>query len=223
MKKYLLACVLLSVFGSSQAESILDPVKQPPAAGTGSTVQTGAPVASNPGTVAGQMGFNTSQQQSASSQAESQINNSSIGNTYTTAYGSRIPVASSVAPPLTSSGDTCMGSYSGGISTVSIGISLGGTWTDDNCVMLKNARELYNYGYRDSALARLCMDELNSQALEVTGINCPDYRRLRELKKEGKPYILQKRAEAAPPVQPVQPVAAPVYPFAESGSKKIRE
>jgi hypothetical protein len=39
--------------------------------------------------------------------------------------------------------------------------------------MLKNAREMWNMGFRGAALARLCMDDLNKEALESTGINCP--------------------------------------------------
>jgi hypothetical protein len=85
----------------------------------------------------------------------------------------RNPVATAVAPALTSSNDTCMGSTSVGGSTVAFGFSVGSSWTDANCVMLKNAREMWNMGFRGAALARLCMDDLNKEALETTGIHCP--------------------------------------------------
>jgi len=85
----------------------------------------------------------------------------------------RNPVATAVSPPLTSSNDTCMGSTSIGGSAVSFGFSAGTTWTDENCVMLKNAREIWNMGFRGAALARLCMDKRNREAFELTGINCP--------------------------------------------------
>lgn len=88
----------------------------------------------------------------------------------------RNPVSTSVAPPLTSSNDTCMGSTSVGASAVSFGFSAGSTWTDENCVMLKNAREIWNMGFKGAALARLCMDKLNKEALETTGIMCPPRR-----------------------------------------------
>ncbi len=39
--------------------------------------------------------------------------------------------------------------------------------------MLKNAREIWNMGFKGAALARLCMDDLNKEALEATGIQCP--------------------------------------------------
>lgn len=78
-----------------------------------------------------------------------------------------------VAPALTSSNDTCMGSSSLGAAGVGFGVSIGTSWTDKNCVMLKNARELYNMGMKGAAMARLCMDDDNKEALELTGFVCP--------------------------------------------------
>jgi hypothetical protein len=88
----------------------------------------------------------------------------------------RNPVATAVAPAIVSSNDTCMGSTSLAGSAVSFGFSAGTTWTDNNCVMLKNSREMWNMGFKGAALARLCMDSLNKEALESTGINCPTRR-----------------------------------------------
>lgn len=76
-------------------------------------------------------------------------------------------------PPLTTSNDTCMGSTSGSINGAGFGIGLGSTWTDRNCVMLKNARELWNMGMKAAAMALICGDENNRAALEVTGFVCP--------------------------------------------------
>ncbi len=112
----------------------------------------------------------------STSQATSAIGQgSNIGNNVFNTEGSRFPTATAIAPAMVSSNDTCMGSSSAGISTVSIGISVGTTWKDDNCVMLKNSRELWNMGMRNAAVARMCMDENNSLALEVTGVTCPDF------------------------------------------------
>jgi hypothetical protein len=88
----------------------------------------------------------------------------------------RNPVSTAVAPPIISSNDTCMGSTSIAGAAVSFGFSAGTTWTDANCVMLKNSREMWNMGFKGSALARLCMDQLNKEAFEATGINCPPRR-----------------------------------------------
>ena len=82
-------------------------------------------------------------------------------------------VPSVSGPPLVSSNDTCMGSTSFGINGPGFGVGGGSTWTDNNCVMLKNAREMWNYGYRAGAIARLCYDDLNKESMELTGAICP--------------------------------------------------
>jgi len=82
--------------------------------------------------------------------------------------------ASSAAPVyLTSSNDTCMGSSGVGGQGMSFGFSLGTTWTDSNCIMLKNARELKVQGHEKAAKARLCMDKDNAMAFELAGEPCP--------------------------------------------------
>jgi len=83
------------------------------------------------------------------------------------------PVSTAVAPALVSSNDTCMGSTAFGGTAFTFGLSFGTSYTDDNCLMLKNARELWNMGFRGAAMARMCMDERNRQALEATGVTCP--------------------------------------------------
>jgi hypothetical protein len=75
--------------------------------------------------------------------------------------------------PLTSSNDTCMGSASGSANVPGIGISFGKTYTDENCVMLKNSRELWNMGMKAASMALMCMDKNNRAALEMTGFTCP--------------------------------------------------
>jgi len=74
---------------------------------------------------------------------------------------------------LTTSNDTCMGSVTAGGSAVGFGLSFGTTHIDQNCVMLKNSRELWNMGFRAAAMARMCMDKANKEALELTGFTCP--------------------------------------------------
>lgn len=79
--------------------------------------------------------------------------------------------------PLVSSNDTCMGSVSGAVNVPGFGIGGGKTYIDANCVMLKNSRELWNMGMRGAALARMCMDADNREALELTGFTCPQTER----------------------------------------------
>jgi hypothetical protein len=80
-------------------------------------------------------------------------------------------------PPLTTSNDTCMGSTSGSLNIAGLGIGGGTTWTDDNCKMLKNSRELWNMGMKAAALALMCNDDLNQDALFMTGYKCPQLAR----------------------------------------------
>lgn len=98
----------------------------------------------------------------------------------------KFPVATASGPALTTSNDTCMGSASGGISTVSVGVSVGTTWTDENCVMLKNSREMWNMGMRQAAVNRMCMDEQNRESMEISGIECPDFDKYRDEKRKQK-------------------------------------
>jgi hypothetical protein len=92
---------------------------------------------------------------------------------------------------LTTSNDTCMGSTSGSINGPGFGVGLGTTWTDDNCVMLKNSRELWNMGMKAASMALMCTDVKTRNALEVTGFNCPNYL-------DGRPRPVPQAAGAAP-------------------------
>jgi len=78
---------------------------------------------------------------------------------------------------LSSSNDTCMGSTSAGGSGPGFSIGIGTTWTDGNCKMLKNSREMWNMGFRAAAVALLCTDAANKDALELTGYKCPQTER----------------------------------------------
>ena len=83
-------------------------------------------------------------------------------------------------PPLTASNDTCMGSTSASVNVAGFGGSYGTTWTDENCVMLKNSREMWNMGMRAAGLARLCFDKNNRDSLAMTGYECPQIKLERE-------------------------------------------
>lgn len=83
--------------------------------------------------------------------------------------GTRYAANTAVAPALSSGIDTCMGSSSLGASGMSFGVSLGSTWTDKNCVMLKNARELWNAGQHSASMALLCTDDDIRYSISVSG------------------------------------------------------
>ena len=60
--------------------------------------------------------------------------------------------------PLTTSGmDTCLGSATGGFSIPGFGVGGGSTYTDNNCVMLKNSKRLQELGLNDAALMLLVL------------------------------------------------------------------
>lgn len=82
-------------------------------------------------------------------------------------------VPSVSGPALTTSNDTCMGSSTGSVNGPGFGVSIGGTWLDTNCKLLKNSRELWNMGMKAAAMALMCTDSANREALEITGYECP--------------------------------------------------
>ena len=82
-------------------------------------------------------------------------------------------VPSVAGPNLTTSNDTCMGSSSVSVNGTGFGVSLGSTWSDVNCKLLKNSRELWNMGMKAAAMALMCTDAANMEALEMTGFECP--------------------------------------------------
>lgn len=81
---------------------------------------------------------------------------------------------------LTSSNDTCMGSVSAGGSGPGFSIGFGTTYTDENCKMLKNSRELWNMGMKGAAMALMCTNPANREALELTGFECPQTTKARQ-------------------------------------------
>jgi hypothetical protein len=59
-------------------------------------------------------------------------------------------------PQLITSNDTCMGSASGSMNVTGFGFGLGKTYTDHNCVLLKDSRQLWNMGQQRASLAVMC-------------------------------------------------------------------
>lgn len=82
------------------------------------------------------------------------------------------------APPLTTSNDTCMGSVSAGGAVAGFGATFGKTYTDENCVMLKNSQQFWNYGMRSTAVLLMCQNAQNAKALAESNppYYCPGYK-----------------------------------------------
>lgn len=77
------------------------------------------------------------------------------------------------APPLTTTlTETCMGSTSGGFSIAGFGATLGGTWSDAECINRLNARELRAMGENQAAKEVLCENPVVRAAFKKTGKPC---------------------------------------------------
>lgn len=78
------------------------------------------------------------------------------------------------APALTTTlTDTCMGSFSLGMSFTGFGATGGSTMVDQACVRRLDSREFRAMGLNDVALALLCQSPANKKAVEATGRLCP--------------------------------------------------
>lgn len=66
----------------------------------------------------------------------------------------RNPVSTAYAPTIMPTAP-CMGSTSGGAQGVGFGFSIGGTWIDENCQLLEQARAVSNLGERAVAIEML--------------------------------------------------------------------
>ena len=93
--------------------------------------------------------------------------------TQTTAVKS--PPPSAIAPQFGSgnNSDLCTISSSGSVQTQILGISLGATYTEDNCLRLKKAQKLYMFGMKVAAVSVMCQDPDVWAAMMSAGTPCP--------------------------------------------------
>ena len=104
------------------------------------------------------------------------ITGSPMGNTTFNSDAPKYPTSGPASVFLTSSGDVCMGSAGGSVSTTVFAVSMGTTWVDEACVIRRDARELWNMGLQKAAVFRLCMNDGFRTALEDSGFGCPPKR-----------------------------------------------
>lgn len=84
------------------------------------------------------------------------------------------PPPTAVAPAITViNSDVCAVGYSGAAQTQVLGISFGGTATDNNCERLKLARSIYDMGMKVAAVSIMCQDERVFTAMLNAGTPCP--------------------------------------------------
>jgi hypothetical protein len=85
------------------------------------------------------------------------------------------PPPSAVAPQFSAGNgsDLCTVGASGAVQTQILGISLGSTFTEENCIRLKNAKTLYDMGMKVAAVSVMCQDKKVFDAMMMAGTPCP--------------------------------------------------
>lgn len=86
----------------------------------------------------------------------------------------RSPPASAITPSINNSNsDLCTIGVAGAVQTQILGISAGTTFTEENCLRLKNAKALYDMGMRVAAVSVMCEDRNVFEAMMHAGTPCP--------------------------------------------------
>ena len=91
----------------------------------------------------------------------------------TTVYS---PPPSAISPNVGgTNSDLCTISSSGAMGTQIFSLSLGATYTEKNCLRLKNAKTLYDFGMKVAAVSLLCADPSGEihRAMAMAGTPCP--------------------------------------------------
>jgi len=85
------------------------------------------------------------------------------------------PPPSAISPQFStgSNSDLCTIGVAGAVQTQILGISAGGTYTEENCKRLKNAKVLYDMGMKVAAVSTMCQDPKVFDAMMNAGTPCP--------------------------------------------------
>src|SRR6056300_1817086 len=85
------------------------------------------------------------------------------------------PPPSAISPQFNTgnNSDLCTIGVAGAVQTQILGISAGMTYTEDNCIRLKNAKTLYDMGMKVAAVSTMCQDERVFRAMMQAGTPCP--------------------------------------------------
>jgi len=85
------------------------------------------------------------------------------------------PPPSAIAPQFSSgtNSDLCTIGATGAVQTQILGISVGSTFTEENCIRLKNAKTLYDMGMKVAAVSVMCQDKKVFDAMMNAGTPCP--------------------------------------------------
>ena len=85
------------------------------------------------------------------------------------------PPPSAISPQFSAgnNSDLCTVGVAGAVQTQILGISMGTTFTEENCVRLKNAKTLYDMGMKVAAVSVMCQDPNVFDAMMNAGTPCP--------------------------------------------------
>ena len=112
-------------------------------------------------------------------QAETIVTDSTTNSTVTTngqmETTVKSPPPSAISPQLgaNSNSDLCTIGVAGAVQTQILGISAGTTFTEENCLRLKNAKTMYDMGMKVAAVSIMCQDEQVFDAMMMAGTPCP--------------------------------------------------
>lgn len=85
------------------------------------------------------------------------------------------PPPSAISPQLgaNSNSDLCTIGVAGAVQTQILGVSAGTTFTEENCLRLKNAKTMYDMGMKVAAVSIMCQDPNVFDAMMMAGTPCP--------------------------------------------------
>jgi len=85
------------------------------------------------------------------------------------------PPPSAISPQFSAgnNSDLCTIGVAGAVQTQILGISAGTTFTEENCIRLKNAKTLYDMGMKVAAVSVMCQDQKVFDAMNHAGTPCP--------------------------------------------------
>jgi hypothetical protein len=108
------------------------------------------------------------------------ISTNSTTNSTVTSNGSmtttvKQPPPSAISPQFSAgnNNDLCTIGVAGAVQTQILGISAGTTFTEENCIRLKNAKVMYDMGMKVAAVSVMCQDKKVFDAMMHAGTPCP--------------------------------------------------
>ena len=107
------------------------------------------------------------------------------------------PPPSAISPQFSAgnNSDLCTIGVAGAVQTQILGISAGTTFTEDNCIRLKNAKVLYDMGMKVAAVSVMCQDKKVFDAMMHAGTPCPYNGQIGEAAKLGWQTHVEKTQE----------------------------